>query len=372
MPKENLTYFTKNNVALGSIVSIPVRKKTIYGLVSANRFATEIKSELKSLSYSIRKIENIETISLLSNEFISACQKIANYNAGSIGSVLFSLIPNVILENSSLLKLNDVEKTKDGFYETNLLQSDDEERYATYKSLIREEFAKGRSVFFCLPTTEDLLNAKITLEKGIEKYTYTLHGNLSKKEIINRWEKITKETHPTLIIATGSFLSIPKMDLGTIILEKESSRSYKMQTRPFLDIRDVAETLAKEMQIRLVLGDSLLRVETLWQEKKGKYSEITPLKFRSLTTSNCEIINMQAPADMKKKEFTIFSEQLKKTINQSIENNENTFLFCGRKGLFPITMCSDCGTIVVCKNCGAPTVLYGKKNRKWIEKFIRL
>ncbi|MDO8259880.1 MAG: hypothetical protein Q7T50_00075, partial [Candidatus Magasanikbacteria bacterium] len=44
------------------------------------------------------------------------------------------------------------------------------------------------------------------------------------------------------------------------------------------------------------------------------------------------------------------------------ENNEHTFLFCGRKGLYPQTVCSDCGTVVVCKNCNTPVVLYGKKN----------
>ncbi|KND47849.1 MAG: primosomal protein N' (replication factor Y) (superfamily II helicase) [Parcubacteria bacterium C7867-006] len=364
MPKDSLTYFTKSEVPIGSIVSIPLRKKTIYGLVTGNRVAQEIKSELKSLSYSIKKIDAIETVSFLSDEFIKACQKIADYNAGSVGSVLSALIPTNILENSSKLTIENKTELKNSFYETGLLQSNDEERYATYKSLIREEFAKSRSVFFCLPTTEDLLNAKISLEKGIEKYTYILHSGIAKKELVSFWEKIVKEDHPVLIIATGSFLSLPRKDLGTIIIEKESSRAYKMQTRPYLDIRDVAEALAKELGIRLVLGDVLLRIETLWEEKKGKYAELAPLKFRSLTTANCELASMRVPADMKKKEFSILSDRLKELIKNTFENNENSFLFCARKGLYPITVCTDCGTVVVCKNCGAPTVLYARKNTK--------
>lgn len=364
IPKDTLTYFTKADVSVGSIVSIPLRKKTIYGLVTENRIATEIKSELKSLTYSIKKIDSIESRSFLSDEFIRACQKIADYNAGSVGSVLSALIPGTILENSSELSIDTKIKQTGGFYETGLLQSDDEERYATYRSLIREEFAKGKSVFFCLPTTEDLLNARNTLEKGIEKYTHILHSGLSKKELISTWKNINEENHPTLIIGTGSFLSLPRKDLGSIILERESSRAYKMQTRPYIDIRDVAESLAKEMNIRLVLGDTLLRIETLWEEKKGKYTELSPLKFRSLTTANCELVSMREPADMKKKEFSLFGEKFKKLIQNTSENNEKTFLFCARKGLYPITVCTDCGTVVVCKNCGAPTVLYGKRNAK--------
>ena len=184
-----------------------------------------------------------------------------------------------------------------------------------------------------------------------------MHSGLSKKEILGTWKNICEEKHPVLIIATGSFLSIPRGDLGAIVLEKESSRSYKTQTRPYLDIRNVVETLAKEMNVRLVLGDILLRTETLWEEKNGKYASLSPLKFRSLTSANCEIIDMKIPQDMKKKEFTILSDKLKSVIRNNIEANEHLFLFCARKGLYPMTVCSDCGTVVSCKNCHMPVVI---------------
>lgn len=366
--KDTLTYFTSKEVRSGSIVSIPIRNRTVFGLVIDSKDAQELKSEIKTLAYSIKKIENIETHTFLRDAFIESAQKIADYNAGSVGSVLSALIPKTILDASSELSFNQSETPKGIFHETLLLQADDEERYATYRSIIREEFARNHSVFFCLPTTEDLLNATSTLEKGIEKYTYTLHSGLSKKEIIELWKKISIDPHPVLIISTGSFLSIPRHDLGTVILEKESSRSYKMQVRPFIDIRQVAEAITKQLNIRLILGDALLRIETLWElkndnplEKNPFYSELLPLKFRSLTTATCELVNMKAPQDMKKIEFTIFSENLKNIITEAKENNESTFLFCGRKGMYPVTLCSDCGTVVVCKNCKSPVVLYGKR-----------
>ncbi|MEQ1561198.1 MAG: hypothetical protein ABL899_00580 [Nitrospira sp.] len=359
--KDTLTYFTKKNVPVGSIVSIPLRNKKAHGLVIANREASEIKSELKSLSYSIRKIDNIESSSFLSDSFISGVEEIANLNASSVGAVLSALIPNAILEGSNKLSYTPKETVK-ASYETLLIQSDDEDRYATYRSLIREEFAKNRSVFFCLPTTEDLLNAKSTLEKGIENYTYVLHSGLDKKEILKLWTKIVGEIHPVLVVMTGSFLSIPRDDLGTIIFEKESSRAYKMQSRPYIDIRSAGQIIGKHSHSRVVFGDTLLRVETLWQEKNGMYAELSPLKFRSLTTATCELLDMRAPEDAKKKDFVVISPEMKSLIKNAVENNEQTFLFCGRKGLYPMTVCSDCGTTVVCKNCSAPIVLYKRKS----------
>src|SRR3989344_5979146 len=221
---DTLTYFTKTDVAVGAIVSIPLRKKMAYGLVTGSRDAKEMKSELKSLDYSIRKVEKIETTGFLSPSFIASCEKIADYNACSIGAVLSTLIPAAILEGDNKTSHKEKDKPKDIFHEILLLQSDDEERYATYRALVREEFAKNRSVFFCLPTIEDILSAKNTLEKGIENYTYVLHSGLPKKELVSLWQKIISETHPILLLATGSFLSLPRSDFGTIILDKESSR----------------------------------------------------------------------------------------------------------------------------------------------------
>jgi primosomal protein N' (replication factor Y) (superfamily II helicase) len=363
MPKDSLTYFTKNEVGVGTIVKIPLRKKIVHGLVIEEKNVEEMKSEIKSLSYAMRKIEETESKSFLTEAFVEGVRKIADYNASSVGATLFSLIPKSILEENNKLSFKESPRSRDTFHEINLLQADNEERFATYKSLVREEFAKNHSVFFCIPTIEDLLNTKKLLEKGIEKYTYVLHSGLTEKELIQSWKNILEEKHPVLVIATGSFLSIPRNDLGTIVLEKESSRSYKMQTRPYLDMRTVVEILAKEMKVRLVLGDIFLRVETLWEEKKGRYASLSPLKFRSLSSANCEIVDMKTPQDMKKMEFAILGEKIKNLIQKNIENNEHAFLFCARKGLYPQTVCSDCGTIVSCKNCNQPVILHSKKDK---------
>lgn len=360
--KETLTYFTKSDVTLGGIVKIPLRKKVVFGLIVDKKDVSQMKSEIKSLPYSIKKVEEMQSGAFLTQNFTEAVKKIADYNATSIGSVLFSLIPKYILEESSQITLNETLPLKDAFNETVLLQCDSEERFATYKSLVREEFAKNHSVYFCVPTIEDLHNAKLLLERGIENYTYTLHSGLSKKEMLDAWGKICQEKHPVLIIGTGSFLSIPKNNIGTIILEKESSRGYKMQTRPFLDIRNMAETIAREMKVRLVLGDMFLRSETLWEEKNGRYAPLSPLKFRSLSSANCELVDMRTPQDMKSKDFKIIGDKLVKIIETNIQNNEHLFLFCSRKGLAPSTVCSDCGTTVSCTNCHMPVVLYGRKN----------
>ena len=369
--RETLSYFTGSDISVGAIVKVPLRKRVIPALVVSVREVEDIKSEIKNSPYPLRKIERMKSYHLLSKEFVEASQKVADYYAGSTGAVLSSIIPKAIFENAEKLKISQEVTTLNitpTSAEKFVIQSSDEDRYAHYKSIIREEFAKGSSVFFCLPTIQDIKKAVEKLQKGIEKYTYILHASMGNKEMLETINNILMEDHPLLIVATGGFLAIPKTKISTIILDKENSRAYKTQVRPYIDIRNFAETLASKMNAKIIFGDLLLRAETIWRYKNAELVEIASLKFRSLTTSSQEIVDMRfkkeevepvTPAKPEvKKEFKIFSTQLEEKIKESVENNEHMFIFTARRGFSPSTVCADCGNIVKCNTCGAHTVLH--------------
>jgi primosomal protein N' (replication factor Y) len=368
--KETFTYFTGSDVSIGDIIKVQLRKRVIPALVVSTKEIEDIKSEIKSSPFPLKKIEKNKTYHLLKKEFVQAAQATASYYAGTTGAVLSSIIPKTIFENIDKIKIPEENKETKVVVapEKFVIQSNDEDRYAHYKSIIREEFAKNSSVFFCLPTIQDIKKAMEKLQKGIETYTFILHGSMSKKEIIETINKILAEDHPILIIATGAFFSIPKSNISTIILDKENSRAYKVQSRPYVDIRYFAETFAQKINAKIIFGDLLLRAETIWRYKNAELVEIAPLKFRSLTTSSQEIIDMRNKSEdlpeeeskksETKKTFKIFSDELEEKIKESIENNEHMFIFTARRGLSPSTLCADCGNIVKCNTCGAHTVLH--------------
>ncbi len=372
--KESLSYFSASDISIGSIVKVPLRNKSVPGIVISSDEITDVKAEIKNADFKTRKIEKFKSSSLLLTEFMQAVTESALYFATSSGSILHSIIPKTILENAEKIKI-EIKKLKcNRAHEKLVIQSSDEERYATYKSIIREEFAKNYSVFFCLPTIQDIKKANEKLAKGIEQYTFILHGSLSKKEQLEQWNKASNEDHPVLIICTGSFLGIPRNDIGTIIIDKENTRTYKNSNRPFTDIRNFAEILAEKIKAKIIFGDLLLRTETIWRHNQAEIFEIAPLKFRSLTTSSQKLINMREllPGEIdsskegktfdkvqgKEPKFRLFSQDLLDLIQTNQINDENLFIFVARRGLFPSTICGDCGNLVKCNTCGAPTVLH--------------
>ncbi len=358
---DRLSYFTSVDVELGKTVLVPLRKKMIHALVVGKENVSDAKSEIKSSTFSLRKMENIETNQFLTPQFIESCEQTAEYFAASTGNVLNMLIPKTLLNSLGSITpdTNIAIKTPQKINSEQLvLQADDEERFASYKSIIREEFAKGLSLFVCLPTLEDIKKAETALEKGIEQYTYVLHGDLKKKELLALWSKLLNETHPVLIIATGQYLCIPRNDIGTIIIEREGSRAYKMQTRPFLDMRTFASFYAKKIKARLILGDMLLRTETIWQLKNDRYVELSPLKFRSVTTAVQLIVDTRKNPDEKDIVWSTISKEVEKLILWNKERSENLFIFGVRKGFAPLTVCGDCGTVTLCSSCSSPVVLH--------------
>lgn len=360
--KESLSYFSLKNIPVGSIVTIDLRKKIVQGLVIEVESGDKLKEELKTSKFKLRKVKGVNKNVLIRREFITAVSKTAEYFAASKGQVFQILIPSKVLEEIKKLKEPNAPKKflDDGKNAKYIIQDQYSERYSSYKNLIREEFAKKRSVLFICPTIEDVAYAKKLLSKGIEENTFTFDSRMTAKQIIKEWNSVIEHKKQVLIIATGVFLGIPRHDIGSIVIEKESSSIYKTQKTPHVDIRIVAEHYATAINARFFLGDLMLRAETLWRYDENEFYEYGSLKFRSLSSAKQLIIDMKRDRSNQGEVFSIFSNEAIDIIKQTRENNQNTFFFAGRKGLAPTIICGDCGTVVTCNKCKAPVVLHGK------------
>jgi len=360
---ENLSYFSTSDIEIGSLVTIELRKKTVHGIVLNKREAFDLKEELKSKSFSLKKIKGVHKNTILQNQFIIAAQKTSEHFATSTGAIINSLVPKKIFENIKELKnpkeqhlANDLNEQSEKY----VIQDQFDERYASYKSLVRESFAKGKSVIFLCPTSEDIERTKNLISKGIEDHTFTFNSLMTKNQLIESWNNVIERDRPVLIIGTGSFISIPRHDIGTIIIEQESSNAYRMQQMPYADIRFFAENYASLIGARFFMGDIALRTETLARYDTHEFLEEGTLKFRALTTAESKIIDMKKHDSNNNDVFSILSKETMQILNEARQENELTFIFTARRGISPSIVCGDCGTVVVCKNCSAPVVLYGK------------
>ena len=363
--KEYLSYFSAIDIPIGSIVAIPIRSRIIDAVVINIEEARNMKSDIKNADYQLKKIIKVKGESPFNKSFFIACQKLKYYTVGNTGAVIKKLLPSAFLENITKLDKFETENKnpeENIKHEKLIFQATPMDRLAFYRTLIREAFAKKESIFMCVPNHFDIDHFNKELARGIEQYVFTFHGDMAKKTLVNTYNAAIKETHPVFIIGTGIFMSIPRPDIKTIILEHESSDTYKQISRPYIDIRSFAEIFSSIQKTKLIFGDTLLRPETLYRHEIGEFGEISSPLYRLPQTENQKIIDMKEEVDEKgKKIFTSLSKETKKMITESIASNKSIFLFSARKGLAPITVCNDCGNTLLCPSCSTPIVLYGSK-----------
>ncbi|KKU25938.1 MAG: Primosomal protein N' [Candidatus Magasanikbacteria bacterium GW2011_GWA2_46_17] len=361
--KDTFSYFSAGAIAEGSLVEVPLRKRTVSALVISCRDAREAKSEIRTSEYVMKKVIEFKSENFLSGEFMSASRACAKFFAASLGSVLSLLVPKAILEGQGFPSRNDSLSASDDVFDRLALQAEETERFANYRSLVREAFARKRSVFICVPTAEDVKRLTPELAKGIEDYTYSLYASLPKRKMREIWSATVTSDHPVLIVATGLFFSACRSDIGVVILENESSRSYKLGFRPYLDVRIFAEFFAKEMKAKFIIGDLFLRTESIFRFKQGEFAEFSPLKFRSLSPVAGSVVDMSNYKKSAGGKFETVSAELSALIARSVASNQHLFILAVRRGLATQSVCGDCGEIVLCGRCNSPTTLHAACER---------
>lgn len=381
----NLTYFTAKDIHPGDIVHVPLRSRKILGLVVSADDVNSMKSSVKDMDFNLKKITDIKETNIFGQEFLSSVLEINKYYVGRRDYGIATLIPTILKDKydhvAKFIKNQQPEISKtelaSGIQNEKLLfQAPLPDRISYYKTMIRESFALKKSVFIVLPTEHDIDTFYESLSKGIENFSFTLHGGIKEKKLLLKIEELLNSTHPVLIFGTAPYLALKRADIGTIVLEHENANTYKMINRPHVDLRTFAELFASKIKARFIIADSLLRFETIGRKEIEHMNTIGNLSFRTGEdgggSEKIEIKSRKNPLDEtflkeknpKKEPFKVLTDEIVDGIKSTISKNKNVFVFALRKGLGSQTICRDCNEILMCENCLAPIVLYLSRDGK--------
>jgi len=172
-------------------------------IVVGLRDVGEAKFDIRTAPFELKKIDSLHAKPFLGSAFIKSAEKAGRYFAGTTGSVISSFLPKAIQESADELgtevSLQSTpeetllhNRTKPDYYVT---QGIDEERLAYYRSIIREQFVRRKSVFFIVPTIIDCNRVFATLSKGIGEYAHIIHSGLPSKKY---WRNGRRLWHKTI------------------------------------------------------------------------------------------------------------------------------------------------------------------------------
>ena len=299
---------------------------------------------------------------LIKNQYLELIEKKAQRNP--LNNKKIDVTHNLKLTDEQQEAFNKVaEKIENNKYEQFLLYGvTGSGKTEVYLQLIDKAVKENKSAIVLVPEislTPQMLDRFIS-RFGKEQIA-VLHSKLSIGERHDEWERI-KNGNAKIVIGARSAIFAPVQNLGIIIIDEEHDSSYKSESSPKYNAKEIANKIAKEINIPVVLGSATPDLTTFYNAKNGK---ITLLKLtKRANKSNLpkvEIIDLKQ--ELANGNRSMLSFDLYQAVEQNLKDKLQTILFLNRRGYSTFIMCRNCGYTVKCKNCNISMTYHSYENK---------
>lgn len=354
---EILSYFSKEEISIGTLVEAPYRSSYIEGLVSECISLNEIKQSIKDAPFNLKKVSTIVGKIPFQNGFLETVGELSREFFIDKKVLLSTYVQEGYIQFYKKEPWENPSETQSHKKETTwfLLEANSKTRIEYYRGKIREYFAKGISTYIAVPYEERGTELKNELEKGIEEYTVFFSNEASVQQKFKQYKKVVTEKHPLLIIGTSVHMVIPRKDTGVLIIEEESSPGYKRNIYRKIDHRAFLVTLASYCIEECIFAGSFISTETWKKHQDGLVKKINISDETEMPPST--IIEKIDTDDIRtEKNFSVLTENTYREV-LGVKNKKVLF-FTLRNGYAPLTVCTTCGKQFVCEFCKSPLILY--------------
>lgn len=189
---------------------------------------------------------------------------------------------------------------------------------------------------------------EIKLKNIFGNLVFIWHSKINKKKdtLKNILDSKTK-----IIVGTRSALFLPIENIGLIIIDEEHDDSYKSNSTPKYNARDLSIYLSSKSDIKLILGSATPSATTYYNFKKQ--NKVYRLK-KSYFNSNKELIFEESQLQI--------TDKLISEIKNTLERKKQIIIFIGFRANFKTLICRHCGKSIKCDNCSVTLSYHNKKN----------
>lgn len=344
IPRDTLSYFSARPIPLGSVVDIPLHSRTITGIVITQHEARDIKSSIRSGTFSLKSVTRVHTDISFPKKLLEVIATMSTTTLIPAGTLVTHFFSGETLD--FFVRHAPSEKNAADMRIINLPQ---ETRWNYYLTLASDGLQKNNSVVIIAPTALEVAELETFLKHRHSDRVVGLHGNLSEKKKTEVYQKIMTSSQPLLICATPSFAIIPKNDCGVVIFESVNSPYYINSFQGTIDYRVILMALWEVLGGARYLGDGFISSqEQTLIDRRVAFLERSEDRLNQQT--KITIVKKDTFSDPEY-QSALFSIKILDYIRTCIEHNKKIFIYAARKSIATTTVCRDCGFTVRCPNC---------------------
>ena len=232
---------------------------------------------------------------------------------------------------------------------------------AVYLKLIRDCLDAGKSAMLLVPEialTPQLLSL---LAGHFGDQVAVLHSSLPAGERYDQWKRV-RSGDAKVVVGTRSAVFAPAKDLGLLILDEEQEHSYKSETNPRYNAKEIAMYRGLKEKFLVLLGSATPSVETMYRAKNGDHQlyRLTH-RYNGKNLPDVQIVDMRQ--EIKEGNDLSFSLDLREAIWNTYRDGHQSILFLNRRGNSRALVCVDCRKSPECPRCSARLTYHSANGR---------
>lgn len=229
-----------------------------------------------------------------------------------------------------------------------------------YLQAISEVITMGRKAIVLVP---EISLTPQTIERFKSRFdrVAVLHSSLTDRQRSDQWWDI-KNGNADVVIGARSAVFAPLENVGLIVIDEEHENTFKQDTSPRYNARDVSMIRAEYENALVVLGSATPSLESFYNAVIGKYECVT-LKNRvgNKPLPGVEVIDMRLEKYRGKNQKYV-SDYLELCMKQCLSKKEQVLLFLNRRGFSPFISCRRCGFVLKCRRCDISMTYHKQKD----------
>ena len=217
-----------------------------------------------------------------------------------------------------------------------------------YMQLIERVLEKGMQAIMLVPEISlTPQTIEVFTNRFGEAVTFT-HSRLSLGERFDQWKK-ARDGRASVMIGPRSAIFTPFANLGAIVIDEEHENTYKSETTPKYDVKEIAQTFSKLTGCLVVMGSATPDVGSYYRASVGEYELITLRERVNRRMPDIHIADMRF--ELADGNRSVFSKALTEAIEENLRTKEQSILFLNRRGHSTFVSCRQCGYVMSCDAC---------------------
>ena len=227
--------------------------------------------------------------------------------------------------------------------------------------LIDEVLASGKSVIFLVPEIALTMQFIEIFSSRYKEKLAVVHSGVAGSQRVKAWERI-KNGEVSIVIGARSAIFVPFESLGLVVIDEEHEFTYKSESAPRFDARQVAKCRCKFHGCMMILSSATPSLESYYMAKTGKYN-LFKLKnrYKNLSLPQTQIVDISGKFSSEGQ--VLFSSELIDAVEKTIKNGNQAIILLNRRGFNTFVKCQACGEVQMCPHCSV-SLNYHKSDEK--------